>query len=134
MAENKTWTDYFTRKIIVSLSVIATVLTLVGGIWGFEEHYATNKRVDDVVVNFQQENGDLEIKLADVLESQQKKADLRYFRFLENEMDDEIYKLKRKIEQNPTDELLKKDYEHILNRREVIRQNIEKILENKKTL
>lgn len=48
--EKKTLASYFTKKVVLGLSVIATLFAIIGGIWGFETHYATNKRVDKVEI------------------------------------------------------------------------------------
>ena len=45
----------FTKKIMTIIGSILAVISLIGGLWAFEEHYATNKTLDSKIegVEFQ---------------------------------------------------------------------------------
>jgi tRNA U34 5-carboxymethylaminomethyl modifying GTPase MnmE/TrmE len=117
--------SYFTKKVVVSLSAVATVLTIVAGIWAFEAHYATNKRVDKVEIRTVQEVIELEQKIANALENQQYKGDIRYFQFMLDKNRNDIYDIKKQMQTFPDDPILKKDYEDLLERRKDIKDKLD---------
>lgn len=118
-------TTYFTKKVIVSLSVVATLLTIVGGIWAFEAHYATNHRVDGVVLNTVKKFDGFEEDIASALENLQHKSDVRFFQLTLDRINDRIYELRKEIKRNPSDDLLKQDYEDLIRRRKEVQDKID---------
>jgi len=123
--DKKTWTSYFTKKVIVVLSAVATVFAIVGGIWGFEVHYATNTRVDKVEVYAEKEVQNLEIKVAGALENQQYKSDVRYFQFMYDKLTNDLFELKRQMRRYPEDVILQQDYKDLLERRNDIKKKLD---------
>jgi ABC-type thiamine transport system substrate-binding protein len=121
--------DYFTKKIIVGLSVVATILTIVGGIWAFETHYATNKRVDRVEIVHAEDMKQLDIELAGALENTQHKLDVRYFQFLHDKYTQDVLELKRQMRRYPEDEMLKEDYRDLLGKKKSVKEKLEQSLE-----
>lgn len=95
--EKKTLASYFTKKVVLGLSVIATLFAIIGGIWGFETHYATNKRVDKVEIAQAQEVKEVEIQLAGALENTQHKLDARYWQFMYEVFSKEALEIKRQM-------------------------------------
>lgn len=123
--EKKTWTAYFTKKVITTISAVAAVFTLVGAIWGFETHYATNKRVDKVEIAQAEEVKDLEIQLAGALENTQHKLDVRYFQFMYDKLGQDLNEIRRQMRRYPEDEILKEDYKEIKQRRNDIKRQLD---------
>lgn len=114
--EKKSWGSYFTKKVILILGAVATVLTIMGGIWGFEAHYATNKRVDKVVLSAEKDVEELEVQLAGALQNQQHKSDAKYWQFMVERLTKDLYEMKRQMRRYPEDEVLREDYRALLER------------------
>lgn len=127
--EKKTWGSYFTKKVILILGAVATVLTIMGGIWGFEAHYATNKRVDTVVKSAEKDVNDLEIQLAGALQNQQYKSDAKYWQFMYERLLKDLTELKRQMRRYPEDEILKEDYRALLERIKEVRAKLDSSIE-----
>ncbi len=117
--------SYFTKKVVAVLSAFALVFTIVGGIWAFEAHYATNKRVDKVVVSASSEVQELEIQVASALERQQYKSDARYWQIEYDRIVSDLMELRRQIRRYPEDMILKQDYDDLLERRKDVKQKLE---------
>lgn len=129
-SSKRTWTSYFTKKVIVILSAVATVFTIVAGIWAFEAHYATNKRVDKVEKESIASIFKLEEAVAGALINQQHKSDVRFFQLELERVQRDIYDLRREIEKNPQDHTLQRDYEELLRRKEIIKEKLDEALES----
>lgn len=123
--EKKSLTSYFTKKVIVTLGAVATVLTIVGGIWAFEAHYATNHRVDGVVKVAAKDVEDLEIQVASALQNQQLKSDIKFYQFMDDKLREDQYMIRKELEKNPTDPMLQRDYDEIQERREKLQREID---------
>lgn len=130
MAEDKkTLASYFTKKVIVGLSVVASLFAIVGGIWGFETHYATNKRVDGVEVAHAEDISELEIQLAGALENTQHKMDVKYWQFMVNKFSEDALEIKRQMRRYPEDEILKEDYRETLRRKSEAQKKLDESME-----
>jgi len=57
----------FTKKFITYIGVITAILSLIGGIWAFDSHYATNDKVVEVEIRAKENVDDLEIQIAGAL-------------------------------------------------------------------
>jgi len=125
----KSWTSYFTKKVVAILAAVATVSTIVGAIWGFEAHYATNKRVDGVAIAAEKKVEDLEIQLAGAFENQQAKADAKYWQFMLERLMNDLTELKRQMRRYPEDEILKEDYRSLQERIRDVREKLDRSLE-----
>lgn len=121
---------FFTKKVIVGLSAVVTIFAIVSGIWGFEIHYASNSRVNKVEEVTQDKFDDLEVTIAGALQNQQYKSDVRYYQIMDDKLRDDIYQLRKQLERNPSDELLKKDYEYLLDKRKQVQEKIEDSMKN----
>lgn len=120
--------EYFTKKVVVVLSAVATVFTIVAGIWGFETHYATNTRVDKVEIAHADDIKGVEIRLAGALENTQHKLDVRYFQFMYDKLGDDLNELRRQMRRYPEDNILKEDYVELLNRRNDIKKQLDEAI------
>lgn len=114
MAEKNT---FWTKKVITGLSVIATLLAIVGGIWAFENHYATSEDVKN-----------LEVQLASALQNQQLKTDYKFYQFLYDKLQLDTFLMKKQMERNPNDNDLRLDYEELLKQKNDIKNKMEKTL------
>jgi hypothetical protein len=127
--DKKSLTSYFTKKVIIGLSVIATLFAIVAGIWGFETHYATNKRVDIVVSAHAKDLKQLETKISGTLERSQYKMDVRYFQFLHEQLARNMLEVKRQMRRYPEDEVLKEDYRDLVQRKQTVKGKLDAALE-----
>ena len=113
--EKKGIASYFTKKVIAGLSALAALFAIVGGIWAFEVHYATNKRVDDVVLVAKSDIVNLETQVAGALKQQQIKSDIQFYSFMLEKLTQEKNAIRRQMNQYPNDQSLKNDYQEIIN-------------------
>lgn len=125
----KSVAEYFTKKVVVSLSVIATVFSIVGGIWAFDSHYASDKRVDKIEISYAEEMDNMEKKVASALENTMHKFDVRYFQLLYDKINEDLKNTRKEIKRYPDDELLKDDYRDLIERRKDIKDKLDKALE-----
>lgn len=124
----KTFASYFTKKVVWGLSVIVALFSIVGGIWAFEAHYATNTRVDKVEIVHADDINGLEIRLAGALENTQHKLDVRYFQFMYDKLSNDLMELRRQMRRYPEDEILKQDYNDLLNRRSDVKKQLDEAI------
>jgi len=130
MAEDKkSIGSYFTKKVITIMAALATVLTLVGGIWGFEAHYATNTRVNNVVLVAENDVDRLEVQLAGALQNQQYKSNAKYWQFMYERLIKDLTELKRQMRRYPEDDILKEDYRALLDRIKEARRKLDESME-----
>lgn len=122
-------TIHFTKKLAISLGVVATVLTIIGGIWAFEAHYATNDKVNGIVYASNEKIEQLEFKIANALDNQQYKSDVRYFQFMYDKLTNDLFQLKRQIEKYPNDPVLNQDYQEVLELRKEVRKRLDESME-----
>ena len=122
--------SYFTKKVVLGLGVIATLLTIVGGIWGFEAHYATKTEVNKVEVVAKEKVSHLEIQIASALQNQQYKSDVRYFTIMLDKIQRELEYVRKQIREFPDDGALRQDYTDLLQQRNEVKQKIENAMRN----
>ena len=115
----------FTKKLVVGLSVVTTLLTIMGGLWKFDSHYASAKRVDGVEATAKDDIKQLEGAVASALKNQQYKADVRYYQIMDDKLREDIYQLRKRLERDPSDELLRQDYNDLKELREKIKDKLE---------
>lgn len=115
----------FTKKLIIGLSVITTLFSIMGGLWAFDSHYASAKRVDGVEATAKDDIKELEGAVASALKNQQYKADVRYYQIMDDKLREDIYQLRKQLERDPSDELLRQDYNDLKERREKIKDKLE---------
>ncbi len=127
--EKKSWTSYFTKKVLAIMSAIAVVFTLVAGIWGFEAHYATKLEVNKVEITSEKNDQKLEIQVAGALQNQQYKSDARYWQFMYDKLTADMFDLKRQMRRYPEDVVLQQDYRDLLERRKDVKRKLNESME-----
>ena len=113
----------FTKKILTMIGSLTAILSLIGGIWAFENHYATNKRVDNEIAQ-------VEVQVAGALQNSQIKNDYKFYQFMYDKLTQDMYNLKRQLRQNPNDEALRQDYEDVLQQRKEIKIKMEELMKS----
>lgn len=111
--EKKSMGSYFTKKVIVGVSAIAALFAIVSGIWAFEFHYASNKRVDTVVFIHEEDVAELRLEVAGAIQKQQLKGDIQFYSMMVEKLTQEKNAIRRLIHQYPNDQGLKDDYRDI---------------------
>jgi hypothetical protein len=129
MKKERTLGSYFTKKVIAILSAITVVFSIVGGIWGFESHYATKVEVSKVEKISDKNVQRLEIQVAGALQNQQYKSDARYWQFLYDKLTADIFELKRQMRRYPEDIVLQQDYRDLLERRKEVQKKLNESME-----
>ena len=111
----------FTKKFFAILGAITAILSLMGGIWAFDNHYATNVKVD-------KEINRVEVQVAGALQNQQIKNDYKFYQFQYDKLTQDLYGLKRQMRNNPNDQGLQADYNEIVQERQAIKRKMEDLL------
>ena len=104
----------FTKKFLTYLGVLTAILSLVGGIWAFDSHYATDERVTEVKVEAKEKVEKLEIQIAGALQNQQQKSDVKFYQFMYDKLTQEKNAIRRELRKNPNDADLQRDYQEII--------------------
>ena len=111
--EKKGIASYFTKKVIAGLSALAALFAIVGGIWAFEIHYATDKRVDSVVAYHENDMDELRLEIAGAIKQQQLKGDIQFYSMMIEKLTIERDAIRRQLRQYPNDPYLKEDYKNV---------------------
>lgn len=107
------------------LGVITAILSLIGGIWAFDSHYAKSEEVADLKIEAEENVNDLEIQIAGVLQNQQSKGEVRFWNLQLQIIDNELKELRRQMRRYPEDQGLKEDYRDALERKRQVQKKIE---------
>ena len=107
----------FTKKLLAALGVIVTILSLIGGIWAFDVHYATDEKVDN-----------LEIQIAGALQNVQIKSDYKFYQFMYDKLTQDMYRIRRLIRANPSDQNLKMDYQEVVKQRTEMKGKMDELM------
>ena len=121
--------NYFKNKVVAGLSVIVTLFTIVAGIWTFNDHYASNKRVNFIEVAYAEDMKKVGQQLSKALENTQHKLDARYFQFLYDQYSQDAMDMRREMRRYPDDKFLREDYEDIIEKKKRVKIKLEKSLE-----
>ena len=111
----------FTKKFMTTIGVITAILSLIGGIWAFESHYATNEHVDKEIER-------VEIQVAGALQNSQIKSDFRFYQFQYDKLTQEMTTIRRQLRANPDDTFLKQDYDEVVQQRKEIKRKMDELM------
>jgi hypothetical protein len=106
---------------MTTLGVIVAVLSLLGGLWAFEGHYATNKRVNGEIER-------VEIEVAGAIQSIQIKNDYKFYVFMYDKLTSDITSLRRRMRGNPSDIELKREYDEVVRERKEVKKKMDELL------
>ena len=114
------------------IGVITAILSLIGGIWAFDSHYAKDEEVAEVKVRVAEvkdeakENvKDLEIQIAGALQNQQSKGEVRFWNLQLQIIENELKEIRRQMRRYPEDEGLREDYRDALERKRQVQKKME---------
>lgn len=106
---------------MTTLGVIAAVLSLIGGLWAFESHYATNERVNGEIER-------VEIEVAGAIQSIQIKNDYKFYVFMYDKFTSDITSLRRRMRVNPSDRDLQREYDEVVKERKEVKKKMDELL------
>ena len=112
----------FTKKVMATIGAVIAVLSLIGGIWAIEEHYATNKTLDSKIQN-------VEFQVAGAIQNIQIKTDYKFYQFMYDKLTADMFLLRKQIRDNPNDAVLKQDYQDVCDQRKEIKLKLEKLMQ-----
>lgn len=118
----------FTRKFLTTIGVITAILSLIGGIWAFDSHYATDERVTELKVETRENVEKVEIQFAGALLNQQQKSDVKFYQFMYDKLTQEKNEIRRQMRRYPEDIDLKRDYQEVMDERKRIKQQMDDAL------
>ena len=103
------------------IGAILAVLSLIGGIWAVEEHYATNKGVDDKIEH-------VEFQVAGAIQNIQIKTDYKFYQFMYDKLTNDMFLLRKQMRDNPNDNMIKQDYKDVCDQRKDIKIKLEQLM------
>jgi len=111
----------FTKKVMAIIGAILAVLSLIGGIWAVEEHYATNKGVDDKIEH-------VEFQVAGAIQNIQIKTDYKFYQFMYDKLTNDMFLLRKQMRDNPNDNMIKQDYKDVCDQRKEMKIKLEQLM------
>jgi len=111
----------FTKKVMAIIGAILAVLSLIGGIWAVEEHYATNKGVDDKIEH-------VEFQVAGAIQKIQIKTDYKFYQFMYDKLTNDMFLLRKQMRDNPNDNMIKQDYKDVCDQRKEMKIKLEQLM------
>ena len=111
----------FTKKVMTIIGAILAVLSLVGGIWAIEEHYATNKTLDHKIEG-------VEFQVAGAIQNIQIKTDYKFYQFMYDKLTNDMFLLRKQMRDNPNDAMLKQDYKDVCDQRKEMKIKLEQLM------
>ena len=112
----------FTKKLITILGAIGVILSLFGGLWAFETHYATNEKLYGEIQR-------VEIQVAGAIQNIQIKTDYKFYQFMYDKLTADMFLLRKQIRDNPNDAVLKQDYQDVCDQRKEMKLKLEKLMQ-----
>lgn len=110
------------------IGVITAILSLIGGIWAFESHYATSAEVAEVKIEAKEDVKDLEIQIAGALQNQQMKSNVQFYQMTYDSLTRKLNELRRQMRKYPEDQDLKQDYQELYEERRRIKNKLDESL------
>ena len=111
----------FTKKIMTIIGSILAVISLIGGLWAFEEHYATNKTLDSKIEG-------VEFQVAGAIQNIQIKTDYKFYQFMYDKLTNDMFLLRKQMRDNPNDNMIKQDYKDVCDQRKDIKLKLEQLM------
>ena len=118
----------FTKKFMTYIGVITAILSLIGGIWAFESHYATSAEVAEVEIRAKENVEELEIQIAGALQNQQMKSNVQFYQMTYDSLTRKLNELRRQMRKYPNDQDLKQDYQELYEERKRIKNKLDESL------
>ena len=119
----------FTKKLMTYIGVITAILSLIGGIWAFDAHYATSEEVAEVKIEAKEDVKDLEIEIAGAFQNQQQKSNVSFWQFQLEILENDLKELRRQMRRYPEDDSLKEDYRHTLERKRQVQKKMDEAMQ-----
>lgn len=110
------------------IGVITAILSLIGGIWAFESHYATTEEVEKVEVRAKENVEELEIQIAGALQNQQMKSNVQFYQLTYDSLTRKLNELRRQMRKYPEDQDLRQDYQELYEERKRIKNKLDESL------
>ena len=110
------------KIIIAAASIITAIFTILGGLWAFENHYATNKKVDTEIER-------VEIQVAGALQNQQIQNNYKFYQFMYDKLTQDMFEIKRQLRRFPEDQELRQDYQDVKRERSNLKGKMDSLME-----
>jgi len=112
----------FTKKLITSISVIASILACVVGFWVFDGHYETKAASIEKIQK-------VEFHVAGAIQNQQIQNDYKFYQFMYDKLTRDISNFRRALTKTPNDQFLREDYKMALKQRAEIKMKLDELME-----
>ena len=111
----------FTKKLITSISVIASLLACAAGFWLFDGHYETKAASTEKITK-------VEFHVAGAIQKQQIQNDYKFYQFMYDKLTRDIANYRRALTQTPNDQFLREDYKMALKQRAEIKLKLDELM------
>jgi hypothetical protein len=110
------------KIIIAAASIITAIFTILGGLWAFENHYATNKKVDTEIER-------VEIQVAGAIQNQQIQNNYKFYQFMYDKLTQDMFEIRRQLRRFPEDRELRQDYQDVKRERSDVKRKMDLLME-----
>lgn len=112
----------YKKSIVTASSVIIAIFSLLGGLWAFENHYATNKTVTTEIKR-------VEFEVAGAIQTQSIKSSYQFLQFQYDKLTQDMMNIKRELRRNPDNQDAREDYQDVKQERLRIKQKMDQLME-----
>jgi len=112
----------YKKAILTASSIILTIFSLLGGLWAFNNHYATNTKVTTEIER-------VEFEVAGAIQNQSIKSSYQFLQFQYDKLTQDMMNIRRELRRDPTDQILREEYQDIKLERDRVKQKMEGLME-----
>jgi len=112
----------YKKSIVTASSVITAIFAIMGGLWAFENHYATNKKVNTEIKR-------VEFEVAGAIQNQSIKSSYRFLQFQYDKLTQDMMNIKRELRRDPTNQDLREEYQDVKLERQKVKRKMESLME-----
>lgn len=111
------------------LAIVVALFTIIGGVYGFTNMFATNKRVDKVEITTDKKFNDFETEVAGAIQNTQMKSTYQFYQLQYDKLTRDMLDIQRQLRRDPENTLLRQDYQDVKQERNRIKDKMEKLME-----
>lgn len=117
------------KSIITTLTIVATLLAILGGFWAFEDRYAKSAEVKDMEVQVVQTLKQFNMQQMKVIQLNEYKNQYRFYQFLYDKLGQDLLEIRRQLRRYPEDQILRQDYVDVKEQRDGVKEKMNELME-----
>ena len=112
----------YKKAIVTASTIIIAIFSLLGGLWAFEKHYATNRTVETEIER-------VEFEVAGAIQTQSIKSSYQFLQFQYDKLTQDMMYIRRQLRRDPTDQILREEYQDVKLERQKVKLKMEQLME-----